>query len=198
MSDWTVRAEDNGEALLDNDGNVIRELAPESVDELLDHGQSLRDLASSSRSWRFGHVIVDEAQDLTPMQWRMVARRTQGNSMTIVGDLAQRSVGEPGTWRDHLPESISEFDYRELTTNYRSPSEIADLAAGILAELAPDLPAPRALRSSGEQPRFVAAEDVARELPLLLRAAQADAPDGRIAVIGLKAMNVATSPESSG
>lgn len=187
MSDWTLRAEDNGEVLLDNDGQPIRELAPDSADALLDRGDSLRELAQSSRSWRFGHVIVDEAQDLTPMQWRMVARRTRANAVTVVGDLAQRSIGPPGTWADHLPDAMQDHEYRVLTTNYRSPSEVADVAALVLAELAPDLPAPSALRSAGERPRAFAVNDVAAELPMLLRTVQADHPDGRVAVIGAEA-----------
>lgn len=182
--DPTVRAPDTGLPLLDNDGEPIRELVPDNVDQLLDHGATLSELAAAERSWRFGHVIVDEAQDLTPMQWRMVARRARGNSMTIVGDLAQRSVGEPGDWSEHLPESIGDWDYQELTVNYRSPAEVGDLSAAILGELAPSLSPSTAIREVGHRPRAIPVHDVACELPMLLAAATVDIGTGRLAVIG--------------
>jgi len=184
MSDWTVRAEDTGAPLLDNDGLPIRELTPDSADELLDKGESIAEMAAIEKAWRFGHVIVDEAQDLTPMQWRMVARRSRRGSMTIVGDLAQRSIGAPGAWTDHLPDTIAEPDYRELSINYRSPAEINDVAAGLLQQLAPDLSAPRSIRSVGERPRVTEVKDLADELGRIAWGHHDDDRDARIAVIG--------------
>ncbi len=136
----------------ESDGSPIAELHIEDPDSLVDRGSSVAQLAVGQRSWRFGHVIVDEAQDLSPMQWRMIARRARSLSMTVVGDLAQCSTGEPGSWRDHLPATVKEFAYRELTINYRSPAEINDLAATVLATLAPNLEPSRAIRSTGHAP----------------------------------------------
>jgi len=184
MSDWIVRAEDTGNPLLDNDGEPIRELTPDSADALLDKGESIAEMATLEKLWRFGHVIVDEAQDLTPMQWRMVARRARRRSMTIVGDLAQRSIGEPGAWRDHLPETIGDFDYRELSVNYRSPAEINDLAAAVLAELAPELTAPQSIRAVGLPPQVVRVDSIGTGLAEVVAWERAENRNGRTAVIG--------------
>ena len=175
------------EQLTDDDEATIEELDLDAADAVFDRGASVAELAAQQRAWRFGHVIIDEAQDLTPMQWRMVARRARGNSMTIVGDLAQRSTGEPGAWRDHLPPSISSFSYRELTTNYRSPAEVNELAAGILAELAPGLSRANSIRRAGVAPRAIEStvDDFESRLDSLIGEEQAAAGDGKVAVIGL-------------
>ncbi|MGH1487914.1 MAG: ATP-binding domain-containing protein [Acidimicrobiales bacterium] len=166
--DRTVRAPDNNEPLLDAEGLPFQELDAERSDDLAQRSATVRQLAVDEQVWRFGHVIIDEAQDLTPMQWRMVVRRSTRGSVTMLGDLAQRSVGEPGTWDDHLPPEFSLFEQQNLTTNYRSPAEINDLAAAVLAELAPGLPASRAVRQSGHEPQVVEVASIAAELPGLL------------------------------
>ncbi len=167
----------------DDDDEPVRELELAGADDLDEAGSTVVELAFGQRSWRFGHVIVDEAQDLTPMEWRMIVRRAKGGSMTIVGDLAQRSIGPPGTWRDHLPAAVKEFDYQELTINYRSPAEVNDLAARILADLAPELSAATSIRSSGYEPRFVSVASMADELPAIVSDAAA-AVEGTSGVIG--------------
>lgn len=187
MSDFVVRAEDNDAPLLDGEGKPISELELDRVDAAVEQGASVAELASDQRSWRFGHVIVDEAQDLTPMQWRMIARRTRGDSMTVVGDLAQRSIGEPGEWSDHLPPSIRNVSYQELTINYRAPAEVNDLARAVLAQLAPKLTAPRSIRSVGRSPKAVEVRSIALELPLLIDAAMDRLGTGSIVVICLDA-----------
>ncbi len=168
----------------------FEELDLDAADAVFDRGASVAELAARQRAWRFGHVIVDEAQDLTPMQWRMVARRARGNSMTIVGDLAQRSNGEPGEWRDLLPPSIASFDYRELSTNYRSPAEVNDLAAGLLAELAPALAGSKSIRHTGVPPRAVATDSIAASLPGIVDEEQRLVGDGKVAVIGVDRLDV--------
>lgn len=174
----------------ESDGSPISELQLEDVDSLVDRGASVAQLASRERWWRFGHVIVDEAQDLTPMQWRMVTRRARGLSMTVVGDLAQCSTGEPGTWRQHLPTTVADFDYRELTINYRSPSEINELAAHVLARLAPELRPSVAIRNTGHAPRFVRLDDLDRQLtPAVEQISTTEAeidPRRRTAVVGIR------------
>ena len=85
----------------------------------------------------FGHVLVDEAQDLTAMQWRMLARRCPSGSMTLVGDFGQASrPGAPRDWDDVLAQPAGHERRRDrvtLTVNYRTPAEIMDLANRLLA-----------------------------------------------------------------
>lgn len=190
MTDHVVRAEDNDAPILDGEGLPISELELDQVDAALDRQASVAELAADQQSWRFGHVIVDEAQDLTPMQWRMIARRTQGDSMTVVGDLAQRSIGEPGTWADHIPPSVADFSYQELTINYRAPAELNELSSAILAELAPDLQAPRSIRSVGHYPKAIAVEDLQSGVLEVANRAHDERTlrthgEGTIAVIGI-------------
>ncbi|MFG2113111.1 HelD family protein [Streptomyces sp. NPDC048718] len=106
----------------------------------------------------YAHVIVDEAQDLTPMQWRMVGRRGRHATWTVVGDPAQSSWSDPDEAAAARDEALGTRPRRrfELTVNYRNPAEIADLAAKVLALAMPGKESPRAVRSTGVEPRFVA------------------------------------------
>ena len=108
----------------------------------------------------FAHVLVDEAQDLSPMQLRMLARRCPGGSMTLVGDLGQASgPWAPARWEDvltHLP--VRRPPARaELSVNYRTPSEVMDLAARVLEAATPGLAPPASVRSAGIDPLMTAA-----------------------------------------
>jgi DNA helicase IV len=109
----------------------------------------------------YAHVIVDEAQDLTPMQWRMVGRRGRHATWTVVGDPAQSSWSVPEEAAEARDEALGSRPRRrfELTVNYRNPAEIAELAARVLALAMPGMEAPRAVRSTGVEPRFVAVRD---------------------------------------
>jgi len=119
----------------------------------------------------YAHVIVDEAQDLTPMQWRMVGRRGRHATWTVVGDPAQSSWSDPDEAAEARDEALGTRPRRrfQLTVNYRNPSEIADLAAKVLALAMPGSTAPSAVRSTGVQPRFVTTSNgrgtVARKSP---------------------------------
>jgi hypothetical protein len=109
----------------------------------------------------FGHVVVDEAQDLSPMQWRVIARRGAGASYTIVGDLAQASgAWTPDSWAEALqPLGPRPRAEHELTVNYRTPREVMELAGRVLAVAAPGMRVPTSVRDAGEHPRFVATND---------------------------------------
>ncbi|WP_030554615.1 HelD family protein [Streptomyces exfoliatus] len=109
----------------------------------------------------YAHVIVDEAQDLTPMQWRMVGRRGRHATWTVVGDPAQSSWSDPDEAAEARDEALGSRPRRrfELTVNYRNPAEIAELAAKVLALAMPGKESPRAVRSTGVEPRFVAVPD---------------------------------------
>ncbi|WP_060884521.1 HelD family protein, partial [Streptomyces caniscabiei] len=107
----------------------------------------------------YAHVIVDEAQDLTPMQWRMVGRRGRHATWTVVGDPAQSSWSDPDEAAEARDEALGTRPRRRftLTVNYRNPAEIAELAAKVLALAMPGSESPSAVRSTGVQPRFVTA-----------------------------------------
>ncbi|WP_437112465.1 HelD family protein [Streptomyces cinnamoneus] len=109
----------------------------------------------------YAHVIVDEAQDLTPMQWRMVGRRGRHATWTIVGDPAQSSWSDPDEAGAARDEALGTRPRRrfQLTVNYRNPAEIAELAAKVLALAMPGMESPRAVRSTGVVPRFTVAGD---------------------------------------
>ncbi|MFF5855548.1 HelD family protein [Streptomyces sp. NPDC012751] len=109
----------------------------------------------------YAHVIVDEAQDLTPMQWRMVGRRGRHATWTVVGDPAQSSWSDPEEAAEARDEALGTRPRRrfQLTVNYRNPSEIAELAARVLALAMPGSEAPRAVRSTGVEPRFTVVRD---------------------------------------
>ncbi|MEV6206044.1 UvrD-helicase domain-containing protein [Kitasatospora sp. NPDC051914] len=109
----------------------------------------------------YAHVIVDEAQDLTPMQWRMIGRRARMATWTIVGDPAQSSWPFPAEAQSAMDEVLSGKPRRRhtLTVNYRNPAEIAEVAAKVLALAAPGTPSPSAVRSTGIEPRFAAVRE---------------------------------------
>ena len=96
---------------------------------------STAEQAAADRTWIYGHVVVDEAQELSPMQWRLLRRRCPHRSFTVVGDIAQAaSASAAGTWRDALHPLVGTWEegdrwhLEELTVNYRTPSQIAAAA----------------------------------------------------------------------
>ncbi|MGW0525866.1 HelD family protein [Streptomyces calvus] len=133
----------------------------------------------------YAHVIVDEAQDLTPMQWRMVGRRGRHATWTVVGDPAQSSWSDPDEAAQARDEALGTRPRRrfELTVNYRNPAEIAELASKVLALAMPGSVSPRAVRSTGVEPRFSV---VAESLGATVRAEAArllDRVDGTVGVV---------------
>jgi len=142
-------------------------------------------------SWAYGHVIVDEAQELSAMAWRMVMRRIPTRSLTVVGDVAQRgSVAGARSWAQMLDPYVKGRWHEEfLTVNYRTPAEIMAVAADVLASVAPDERPPESVREEGIPPRAV------RGLPLTPRVVEEEVAEmgaesgpgnghsGRLAVI---------------
>ena len=110
--------------------------------------------AAGDRTWTYGHVIVDEAQELSEMAWRMVMRRIPNRWMTLVGDTAQ--TGDPAgttSWDDVLEPYVAQrWKRAELTVNYRTPSEIMTVAHDVLSEIDPIQSVPRSVRDSGFAP----------------------------------------------
>ncbi|WP_432078741.1 HelD family protein [Streptomyces sp. YPW6] len=136
---------------------------------LLDEAASLVD-GPPERT--YGHVVVDEAQELTAMQWRMIVRRCPARSMTVVGDFAQAGpVATASDWKEALSPHVGpRFRLHNLTVSYRTTQEILESVRDLLTRVAPDQKPTRSLRS-GERPRTVTASPgelvtaaVAREL----------------------------------
>ncbi len=154
-----------------------------------DPGQQLTtaERAWADPNWAYGHVIVDEAQELSAMAWRMVMRRIPTRSLTVVGDVAQRgSAAGARSWAEMLdPYVRGRWREELLTVNYRTPAEIMAVAADVLAEVAPGERPPESVREEGVLPRAVrglaqAASVVAEELAEM---GAENGPGGRLAVI---------------
>ncbi len=125
--------------------------------------RELSERAAADRDWTYRHVVVDEAQELSEMDWRVLMRRCPSRSFTVVGDLAQRrSVAGATSWDTMLEPYVgahaknanrgSRWVYRPLSVNYRTPAEIMTVAASLLAEFAPGVQPPESVRSCGVQP----------------------------------------------
>lgn len=127
------------------------------------------DRASEDYTWAYGHVVVDEAQELTPMEWRMVMRRSPNRWMTLVGDTAQTSApAGVESWEETLEGFVDKrFTVHRLTVNYRTPAEIMEYAGELLADIDPEQEPARAIRETGIPVRRLSAgtdpDTVARE-----------------------------------
>ncbi len=137
----------------------------------------------------FGHIVVDEVQDLSPMQLRMLARRSLSGSMTVVGDIAQATgPWAPSGWDEVIRHLSPQRPPRlvELTVSYRTPAEVVALAAQVLAVAAPGVRPPRPVRQAGQSPRLVrtARASLATTAAELAREEVAAVAPGHVAVLG--------------
>jgi DNA helicase IV len=134
-------------------------LAERFDDELVG---SVAERAAADREWTYGHVVVDEAQELSAMDWHVLARRCPSRSITAVGDLAQRAAPAGArTWAEVLaPIAGDRFTLRALTVNYRTPAEIMEAAALALPEDERHR-VPRSVRRTGEPPIDAGIEELA-------------------------------------
>ncbi|MHA6780167.1 RNA polymerase recycling motor ATPase HelR [Pseudonocardia saturnea] len=116
--------------------------------------RELVERAAADRDWTYRHVVVDEAQELSEMDWRVLMRHCPSRSFTVVGDLAQRrSPAGARSWDTMLePYVPGRWVHRSLTVNYRTPAEIMVIAAALLAEFAPGVEAPESVRACGVRP----------------------------------------------
>jgi len=116
--------------------------------------------AARDRSWTFGHVVVDEAQDLSPMAWRMLLRRCPVKSFTIVGDLAQSSRAPAQSWKADLGPLFGEaLSERILTVGYRIPASVSDAAQTFAAEAGLTVSPLRAVRKVDDAIRYTRSKD---------------------------------------
>jgi DNA helicase IV len=176
--------EDDPELLMGADIIDASRLAERFEDE---ENLTAAERAAADRTWAFGHVIVDEAQELSPMAWRMLMRRCPARSLTIVGDLAQTGdLSGSASWAEALrPYLEDRWRLAPLTVNYRTPSEVMAVAADVLAAIDPGLEVPRSVRESGHRPwRQSAPADGVDDAVAAAAVRLADqAGDGKLAVI---------------
>jgi len=136
---------------------------------------------------KYGHVVVDEAQDLTPMQLRMVGRRVNGGAVTVLGDLAQGTgLWSYPTWSevmDHLLGGERQVAVSELTHAYRVPREIMNAALPVLQLTAPSIAPPKPYRDGGSVPRFVSAARERRAATIVDQALEVDGGGGTVSII---------------
>jgi len=141
------------------------------------------DRAARDRGWAYGHVIVDEAQELSAMAWRLVMRRVPAKSLTVVGDIAQTgSAAGARSWADVLdPYLKGRWRQERLEVNYRTPAEIMAVAADVLRAIDPGLRPPESVREGEAAPRAVRAG--VAELAAVVAEERARIGEGRVGVL---------------
>ncbi|MFH8287629.1 HelD family protein [Streptomyces antibioticus] len=154
-----------------------------------DDHRSAAERAAADRTWAFGHIVVDEAQELSPMAWRLLMRRSPTRSMTLVGDPAQTAeAAGVGSWSGILAPYVEDrWEHTRLGVNYRTPAEIMEIAAAVVRAEHPDFEPPASVRSTGVRPWARVAED----LPEAVAAAveELTPEEGRLAVIAPRALH---------
>jgi DNA helicase IV len=153
-----------------------------------DELSTLAERASDDRRWAFGHIVIDEAQELSAMMWRLLLRRCPTRSMTIVGDVAQTGAAAGVTsWSDALrPYVANRWRLERLEINYRTPSEIMAIAADVLATAETDEKPPRSARDGRWLPTAQRVDSSQAMQDAILDAVRADllaVDGGRVAVI---------------
>jgi hypothetical protein len=143
---------------IDNAGDDIRELS--TVTDR--HFSTPERPARPDNYDGYAHVLVDEAQDVSPMQWRMLGRRGQQASWTIVGDAAQSAWPDAAETRRAREEALRGKQIRRfhLGTNYRNSAEIFEYAASVVRTAVPDADLPRAVRRTGVEPEHRRSADL--------------------------------------
>ena len=154
--------------VLETSGDAAEMMTPEMLaDRFAGAGPALSvaERAREDRTWVFGHAVVDEAQELSPMQWRVLVRRVPSRSMTVVGDVAQTgSAAGTTSWAQVLDvHSEGRWRIEELTVNYRTPAVVMEPAVALLAAHGIAVKAPQSAREGEWPPRAVrvAADDAA-------------------------------------
>ncbi|MGB8943941.1 MAG: helicase [Streptomyces sp.] len=172
--------DDESEVLLAHDIIDAERMAERQ--EEADH-RSAAERAAADRTWAFGHIIVDEAQELSAMAWRLLMRRCPTRSMTLVGDPAQTAeAGGCGSWETILSPYVEDrWEYTRLGVNYRTPVEIMDVAAEVPRMEYPEFQPPSSVRSTGVLPWARRTDDLAAAVADAVAAETRD--DGRLAVI---------------
>ncbi|WP_228447365.1 HelD family protein [Streptomyces paludis] len=116
--------------------------------------RSAAERAAADRTWAFGHIVVDEAQELSAMAWRLLMRRCPSRSMTLVGDPAQTGdAAGCDSWRQILGPYVGDrWELSRIGVNYRTPAEIMAVAAEVRRTADPDFEPPTSVRATGQEP----------------------------------------------
>jgi DNA helicase IV len=146
--------------------------------------RSAAERAAADRTWAFGHIVVDEAQELSAMAWRLLMRRCPSRSMTLVGDPAQTGdAAGCDSWQQILAPYVQQrWELTKLGVNYRTPAEIMEVAAEVRRLTDPLFEPPRSVRSTGSDPlvRSVPRTELARTVAELTAELTAEPPgEGR-------------------
>ena len=146
--------------VLETSGEAAEMMTPEMLADRFASGGQARTVAERARddrSWVFGHAVVDEAQELSPMQWRVLVRRVPSRSMTVVGDVAQTgSAAGTTSWAQVLDvQAAGRWRIEELTVNYRTPAVVMEPAVALLAAAGQPVKAPHSAREGDWPPLAV-------------------------------------------
>ncbi len=192
-----VRWTENDVALLDEARSYLGSKPSKGLppNGQLGHGPGQHD---NEEIRTYGHIVVDEVQDLTPMQLRMVSRRSLNGSMTVVGDIAQATGAlAPDDWADVLRYLPDQKPSRVigLSVGYRIPAQIMILANEVMLAATPTLRAPTSVRQSDDVPEFVRAapDDLLADVAEATRNLTTEITDGTIAVVAPDSMVEAVS-----
>ncbi len=179
--------------VLGSAGEAAAMMTPEMLaNRFAESGPSLAlaERARTDRSWAFGHAVVDEAQELSPMQWRTIIRRVPSRSLTVVGDVAQTgSAAGTSSWSRALePHAAGRWRIEELTVNYRTPSAVMELAGAVLAAHGIDARPPNSARDGRWAPRAVRlpagdAATIGKSAVEVLLTDEAELHGGRLALV---------------
>ncbi|MCT7351074.1 AAA family ATPase [Streptomyces sp. 15-116A] len=163
-----------------------------------DDHRSAAERAAADRTWAFGHIIVDEAQELSPMAWRLLMRRSPTRSMTLVGDPAQTSeAGGVGSWAEILEPYVEDrWEHTRLGVNYRTPSEVMDVAAAVVRAENAGFEPPSSVRSTGVRPWVRAVDDLPGAVAEAVR--ELTPEEGRVAVIAPRELHRALAARLDG
>ena len=168
---------------------MIRPSAEQIADRFAESGPVLTvaERAESDRTWAYGHLVVDEAQEHSPMMWRLLMRRCPTRSMTLVGDVAQvGSAAGASSWGEVLDRYVpGRWRMAELTVNYRTPAQVMRLASDMLAAAGIVAPTPDSVREGDWKP---VAQEIRRGDP----AAVADAVRAELELLGEGRLAVVT------
>ncbi|WP_189933563.1 HelD family protein [Streptomyces sulfonofaciens] len=165
-----------------------------------DDHRSAAQRAAADRTWAFGHIIVDEAQELSPMAWRLLMRRCPTRSMTLVGDPAQTAEeAGVGSWDAILAPYVADrWEHTRLAVNYRTPAEIMDLAAAVVRAERPGFEPPRSVRATGVRPWVRAAGAQQLAAAVADGVAELMPREGRLAVIAPRELHTAIAERVAG